>query len=198
MLFSVFIVNMWSSVYILNFWIFIWFACQLLDWHLHLDRSLPAPLSVVGVWLHEAEEALREEIIIQQAHDVTADTVRRALEQHKVSMQCYAEDANHLYRVCKSVRAERCWIEAAACKIHSLWAAAEAVKVLAFRSSIFRPENILWGVCSSQVYAVCINTLQDVLKRLESHQQVLQRIHKDRSVDGVPVPLDQLQDIAER
>uniref|UniRef100_A0AAZ1XTL6 Calponin-homology (CH) domain-containing protein n=1 Tax=Oreochromis aureus TaxID=47969 RepID=A0AAZ1XTL6_OREAU len=94
---------------------------RLLDWHLQLDRSLPAPLDTVGAWLHEAEEALRQEITIQQAHDITASTVHRALEQHK-----------------------------------------------------------------------------DVLKSLESHQQVFQRIHKDRSVDGVPVPPDQLQDMAER
>ena len=60
---------------------------QLLDWHLQLDRSLPAPLDSVGAWLHEAEGALRQEIIVHQAHDVTAATVHRALEQHKVSMQ---------------------------------------------------------------------------------------------------------------
>ncbi|XP_074471049.1 nesprin-1-like isoform X2 [Sebastes fasciatus] len=93
---------------------------RLLDWHLQLDRSLPAPLDTVGTWLHEAEGALRQEITVHQAHDVTANIVHRALEQHK-----------------------------------------------------------------------------DVLKSLESHQQVFQRIHKDRSVDGVPVPPDQLQDMAE-
>uniref|UniRef100_A0A3Q2NMQ8 Nesprin-1-like n=1 Tax=Fundulus heteroclitus TaxID=8078 RepID=A0A3Q2NMQ8_FUNHE len=94
---------------------------RLLDWHLELDRSLPAPLGTVGEWLHEAEGALRQEITVQQAHDITANTVHRALEQHK-----------------------------------------------------------------------------DVLRGLESHQQIFQRIHKDRSVDGVPVPQDQLQDMAER
>ncbi|XP_071058018.1 nesprin-1-like [Pseudochaenichthys georgianus] len=94
---------------------------RLLDWHLQLDRSLPAPLDSVGAWLHEAEGALRQEIIVHQAHDVTAATVHRALEQHK-----------------------------------------------------------------------------DVLKSLETHQQVFQRIHKDRSVDGVPISPDQLQDMAER
>lgn len=41
-------------------------------------------------------------------------------------------------------------------------------------------------------------TVQDVLKSLETHQQVFQRIHKDRSVDGVPISPDQLQDMAER
>uniref|UniRef100_A0A3Q3XGZ9 Calponin-homology (CH) domain-containing protein n=1 Tax=Mola mola TaxID=94237 RepID=A0A3Q3XGZ9_MOLML len=94
---------------------------KLLDWHLHLDRSLPAPLDMVGAWLHEAEGALRHELIVHQAHDVTVNTVHSALEQHK-----------------------------------------------------------------------------DVLKRLKRHQQVFQRIHKDRSVGGVPVPPDQLQDMAER
>lgn len=53
--------------------------------HLHLDRSLPAPLDMVGVWLHEAEGALRQEVVVHQAHDVTANTVHRALEHHKVS-----------------------------------------------------------------------------------------------------------------
>lgn len=94
---------------------------RLLDWHLKLDRSLPAPLDQVGSWLHQAEGALRQDIITQQAHDETANIVHRALEQHK-----------------------------------------------------------------------------DVLRSLESHRQVFQRIHKDRSVDGVPVPPDQLQDMAER
>lgn len=46
--------------------------------------------------------------------------------------------------------------------------------------------------------AMCVSTVQDVLKSLESHQQIFLRIHKDRSVDGVPVPPDQLQDMAER
>uniref|UniRef100_A0A3B3H3T0 Calponin-homology (CH) domain-containing protein n=1 Tax=Oryzias latipes TaxID=8090 RepID=A0A3B3H3T0_ORYLA len=96
-------------------------ASNLLDWHLQLDRSLPAPLDTVGVWLHEAEGALRDEMVVQLADDITANTVHRALEQHK-----------------------------------------------------------------------------DVLRSLESHQQIFQRIHKDRSVDGVPVPPDQLQDMAER
>lgn len=43
-----------------------------------------------------------------------------------------------------------------------------------------------------------LGILQDVLRSLESHQQIFRRIHKDRSVDGVPVPQDQLQDMAER
>uniref|UniRef100_A0A3Q2NMR6 Nesprin-1-like n=1 Tax=Fundulus heteroclitus TaxID=8078 RepID=A0A3Q2NMR6_FUNHE len=60
---------------------------RLLDWHLELDRSLPAPLGTVGEWLHEAEGALRQEITVQQAHDITANTVHRALEQHKVSVE---------------------------------------------------------------------------------------------------------------
>uniref|UniRef100_A0A3P9M2J3 Calponin-homology (CH) domain-containing protein n=1 Tax=Oryzias latipes TaxID=8090 RepID=A0A3P9M2J3_ORYLA len=61
-------------------------ASNLLDWHLQLDRSLPAPLDTVGVWLHEAEGALRDEMVVQLADDITANTVHRALEQHKVSM----------------------------------------------------------------------------------------------------------------
>lgn len=48
------------------------------------------------------------------------------------------------------------------------------------------------------VYVYSLHVSQDVLKSLESHRQVFQRIHKHRSVDGVPVPPDQLQDMAER
>uniref|UniRef100_A0A3B5AJU8 Nesprin-1 spectrin repeats region domain-containing protein n=1 Tax=Stegastes partitus TaxID=144197 RepID=A0A3B5AJU8_9TELE len=40
--------------------------------------------------------------------------------------------------------------------------------------------------------------LQEVLKNLESHRQPFQQIHRDRSVNGVPVPPEQLQDMAER
>ena len=57
---------------------------QLLDWHIHLDKSLPGPLGVMGAWLHRAEIALREEIPIHQAHEETANGVHRKLEQHKV------------------------------------------------------------------------------------------------------------------
>lgn len=55
--------------------------------------------------------------------------------------------------------------------------------------------SLLVFLCSCALF---IYTVQDVLKSLESHQQVFQMIHKDRSVDGVPVPPDQLQDMAER
>ena len=40
--------------------------------------------------------------------------------------------------------------------------------------------------------------LQEVLKNLESHRQTFLQIHRDRSVNGVPVPPEQLQDMAER
>nr|XP_046164114.1 nesprin-1-like [Oncorhynchus gorbuscha] len=96
-------------------------SIRLLDWHIHLDKSLPGPLGVIGAWLHRAEIALREEIPIQQAHEETANVIHRKLEQHK-----------------------------------------------------------------------------EVLKNLESHQQTFQQIHRDRSVNGVPVPSEQLQDMAER
>ncbi|KAG7263985.1 hypothetical protein CRUP_026786 [Coryphaenoides rupestris] len=96
-------------------------ARVLLDWHIHLDKSLPGPLGVMGAWLHRAEIALREEIPIHQAHEETANGVHRKLEQHK-----------------------------------------------------------------------------EVLKNLESHRQTFQQIHRDRSVNGVPVPSEQLQDMAER
>lgn len=48
---------------------------------------------MVGAWLHEAEGALRQEVIVQQAHDITASTVHRALEQHKVSVETLKEEA---------------------------------------------------------------------------------------------------------
>jgi len=60
---------------------------QLLDWHIHLDKSLPVPLGVIGAWLHRAEMALREEIPLHLAHDETANVLHRKLEQHKVRQQ---------------------------------------------------------------------------------------------------------------
>lgn len=45
---------------------------------------------------------------------------------------------------------------------------------------------------------MCDYTLQEVLRNLESHRQTFHQIHKDRSVNGVPVPSEQLQDMAER
>lgn len=56
----------------------------MLDWHIHLDKSLPAPLGTIGAWLYRAESALREEVTVQQAHEETANTIHRKLEQHKV------------------------------------------------------------------------------------------------------------------
>uniref|UniRef100_A0A8D0G592 Calponin-homology (CH) domain-containing protein n=1 Tax=Sphenodon punctatus TaxID=8508 RepID=A0A8D0G592_SPHPU len=58
-------------------------SSRLFDWHVHLDKALPAPLGTIGAWLYRAEAALREEIIIQQAHEETANTIHRKLEQHK-------------------------------------------------------------------------------------------------------------------
>lgn len=60
------------------------FLFQLFDWHIQLDKSLPAPLGTIGAWLYRAEVALREEITIQQVHEETANTIQRKLEQHKV------------------------------------------------------------------------------------------------------------------
>uniref|UniRef100_A0A8C0UUC2 Calponin-homology (CH) domain-containing protein n=1 Tax=Cyanistes caeruleus TaxID=156563 RepID=A0A8C0UUC2_CYACU len=56
---------------------------RMLDWHIHLDKSLPAPLGTIGAWLYRAEAALREEVTVQQAHEETANTIHRKLEQHK-------------------------------------------------------------------------------------------------------------------
>uniref|UniRef100_A0A2K6G2I8 Spectrin repeat containing nuclear envelope protein 1 n=1 Tax=Propithecus coquereli TaxID=379532 RepID=A0A2K6G2I8_PROCO len=58
-------------------------SSRLFDWHIQLDKSLPAPLGTIGAWLYRAEVALREEITIQQVHEETANTIQRKLEQHK-------------------------------------------------------------------------------------------------------------------
>ena len=62
-----------------------YFLFQLFDWHIQLDKSLPAPLGTIGAWLYRAEVALREEITIQQVHEETANTIQRKREQHKVN-----------------------------------------------------------------------------------------------------------------
>uniref|UniRef100_A0A5F5PQI5 Calponin-homology (CH) domain-containing protein n=1 Tax=Equus caballus TaxID=9796 RepID=A0A5F5PQI5_HORSE len=58
-------------------------SSRLFDWHIQLDKSLPAPLGTIGAWLYRAELALREEITIQQVHEETANTIQRKREQHK-------------------------------------------------------------------------------------------------------------------
>uniref|UniRef100_A0A3B5ASD1 Calponin-homology (CH) domain-containing protein n=1 Tax=Stegastes partitus TaxID=144197 RepID=A0A3B5ASD1_9TELE len=63
-------------------------SARLLDWHIHLDKSLPGPLGVIGAWLHRAEMALREDIPIQHAHEETANVLHRKLEQHK-TISCF-------------------------------------------------------------------------------------------------------------
>ncbi|RXN24277.1 nesprin-1-like protein [Labeo rohita] len=94
---------------------------QLLDWHLQLDSGLPHPLGEVGVWLHQAEKILREELVPQQAHDETARAIHKK-------------------------------------RLHD----------------------------------------QEILRLLERHKQTLQLIHRDRCVNNVPIPMEQLQDMAER
>ncbi|XP_027759675.1 nesprin-1 isoform X4 [Empidonax traillii] len=96
-------------------------SSRLLDWHIHLDKSLPAPLGTIGAWLYRAEAALREEVTVQQAHEETANTIHRKLEQHK-----------------------------------------------------------------------------DLLKNIDGHKKAFHEIHRTRSVNGVPVPPDQLEDMADR
>ncbi|XP_043917738.1 nesprin-1-like [Protopterus annectens] len=96
-------------------------STRLLDWHLQLDKSLPAPLNTIGSWLHRAEAILGEEITIHQAHEETANIIHRKLEQHK-----------------------------------------------------------------------------EILKNLESYKQTFHQIHRVGSVNGVPIPQEQLTDMAER
>lgn len=129
---------------------------QLLDWHLHLDKSLPGPLGVIGAWLHRGEMALREDFPIHQAPEETANVLHRKLEQHKVT--------HHV----------------------NFWVLGCAV---CFCNNEHKIQDII---------TMCDYTLQEVLRNLESHRQTFQQIHKDRSVNGVPVPSEQLQDMAER
>ncbi|KAM9666884.1 nesprin-1 isoform 11-T14 [Trichechus inunguis] len=96
-------------------------SSRLFDWHIQLDKSLPAPLGTIGAWLYRAEVALREEINIQQVHEETANTIQRKLEQHK-----------------------------------------------------------------------------DLLQNTDAHKRAFHEIYRTRSVNGIPVPLDQLEDMAER
>jgi len=127
----------------------VWLA-QLLDWHIHLDKSLPGPLGVIGAWLHRAELSLREDIPIQQAHEETANIIHRKLEQHKVGAR------NFVF----------------------------FLKGIALITVLLKTTSVL--------------SVQEVLKNLEGHRQTFQQIHRDRSVNGVPVPPEQLQDMAER
>lgn len=131
---------------------------QLLDWHLHLDKSLPGPLGVIGAWLHRGEMALREDFPIQQAPEEAANVLHRKLEQHKVTQ--------HMNR-----------------------------RVLIFTVCFCNSEHKIQDILTT---GMCDYTLQEVLRNLESHRQTFQQIHKDRSVNGVPVPSEQLQDMAER
>uniref|UniRef100_A0A2K6TC77 Spectrin repeat containing nuclear envelope protein 1 n=1 Tax=Saimiri boliviensis boliviensis TaxID=39432 RepID=A0A2K6TC77_SAIBB len=96
-------------------------SSRLCDWHIQLDKSLPAPLGTIGAWLYRAEVALREEITIQQVHEETANTIQRKLEQHK-----------------------------------------------------------------------------DLLQNTDAHKRAFHEIYRTRSVNGIPVPPDQLEDMAER
>ncbi|XP_013912844.1 PREDICTED: nesprin-1-like [Thamnophis sirtalis] len=93
----------------------------LFEWHLYLDKSLPAPLGPIAAWLCRAETSLREDISIQQSHEETADTLHRKLEQHK-----------------------------------------------------------------------------DMLKNVDGYKRTFQEIRRAQSVNGVPIPLEQLDDMAER
>lgn len=57
---------------------------QLLDWHLQLDGGLPDPLGSVGMWLHQAEKILQEELVPQQSHGETANAIHRTRQLHQV------------------------------------------------------------------------------------------------------------------
>ena len=146
---------------------------QLLVLHIHLDKSLPGPLGVMGAWLHRAEIALREEIPIHQAHEETANGVHRKLEQHKVPEKGgRGGNAPYLGGI-----------------------PFEFVKVSTLTLLTL---NLLSEPFLCVCVCVCASGYQEVLMNLESHRQTFQQIHRDRSVNGVPVPPEQLQDMAER
>uniref|UniRef100_A0A5F9C856 Spectrin repeat containing nuclear envelope protein 1 n=1 Tax=Oryctolagus cuniculus TaxID=9986 RepID=A0A5F9C856_RABIT len=96
-------------------------SSRLFDWHIQLDKSLPAPLGTIGAWLYRAEVALREEVTVQQVHEETANTIQRKLEQHK-----------------------------------------------------------------------------DLFQNTDAHKRAFHEIYRTRTVNGIPVPHDQLEDMAER
>ena len=148
---------------------------QLLDWHIHLDKSLPGPLGVMGAWLHRAEIALREEIPIHQAHEETANGVHRKLEQHKVPEKG-GRGGNAPY-------------------LGGIPFEFVKVSTLTLLTLNLLSEPFL---CVCVCVCVCASGYKEVLMNLESHRQTFQQIHRDRSVNGVPVPPEQLQDMAER
>ncbi|KAK3516845.1 hypothetical protein QTP70_024902 [Hemibagrus guttatus] len=96
-------------------------SARLLEWHMQLDGRLPDPLCSVGVWLHQAEKVLQEDLLLRQSHEETANAIHQTRQLH-----------------------------------------------------------------------------QEILCLVETHQQTFQRFHRDRSVGGVPLPAEQLQDMAER
>lgn len=62
-------------------------SLQLLEWHVQLDGGLPDPLGSVGVWLHQAEKVLQEELVLQQSHEETANVIHRTRQLHQVMMR---------------------------------------------------------------------------------------------------------------
>lgn len=51
---------------------------------------------------------------------------------------------------------------------------------------------------NSESYIYLCFIVQEILRLLERHKQTLQLIHRDRCVNNVPIPMEQLQDMAER
>lgn len=130
---------------------------QLLEWHEQLDGGLPDPLGSVGVWLHQAEKILREELVPQQSHEETANAIQQTRQLHQVDEKSQqGGDGNE----------ERC--------AHG------------------GERRIDADGCARLCFP------QEVLRLAETHQQTFQRFHRDLSVSGVPVPAEQLRDMAER
>uniref|UniRef100_A0A4W3HCF8 Nesprin-1 n=1 Tax=Callorhinchus milii TaxID=7868 RepID=A0A4W3HCF8_CALMI len=103
-------------------------TARLQEWHIQLDKSLPAPLGTIGGWLHRAEAILAEEIVIQEAHDETANIIQRKLEL---------------------------WVQAS------------------------------------------LRDLELILSKL-THRQAFHQIHRAGAVNRIPIPPEQLEDMAKR
>lgn len=123
---------------------------------MQLDGGLPDPLCSVGMWLHQAEKILQEDLLLQQSHEETANAIHRTRQLHQVDEKSQ-------------------------------------------RGVDGGEGNEEWSIQGVTVMNVCHFVYpQEILCLVETHQQTFQRFHRDRSVGGVPVPAEQLQDMAER
>ncbi|KAK2114537.1 Nesprin-1 [Saguinus oedipus] len=169
-------------------------SSRLCDWHIQLDKSLPAPLGTIGAWLYRAEVALREEITIQQVHEETANTIQRKLEQHKMQRRDVIADLGRFNST-----------DSTSDKLIKLGGHS--------KSGSFAGALAWWFLVQSQKSTINLNTAVlasaycfgrnywhkiDLLQNTDAHKRAFHEIYRTRSVNGIPVPPDQLEDMAER